>query len=98
MDNSPYSRYSKEELRLRDLLSVDRTILSNERNLLAYIRTALAVLVAGVTLIHFFESHILRVFGWTFIPVGIGILLVGFQRYRKVKQSIERFRKATDTE
>lgn len=92
MENNPYSGYSKKDLILRDVLAVDRTILSNERNLLAYIRTALAVLVAGVTLIHFFEGFILQVTGWVLIPVGVSTMAIGFRRYRKVKQTIEQFK------
>ena len=56
MKKSSYSEYSREQLLLRDMLSLDRTILSNERNLLAHIRTSLAILVGGVTLIQFFEN------------------------------------------
>lgn len=92
MESNPYSGYSKKDLILRDVLAVDRTILSNERNLLAYIRTSLAVLVAGVTLIHFFEGFILQATGWVLIPAGVSIMAIGVRRYRKVKHTIEQFK------
>ena len=92
MKHSPYSGYSKKDLMLTDLLAVDRTILANERNLLAYIRTSLGFLIAGATLIHFFKILLLQITGWVLIPLGFIILLVGIKRYRSVKYSIERIK------
>lgn len=89
MNNSPYSRFSKEDLMLRDLLAMDRTILANERNLLAYIRTSLGFMIAGATLIHFFDILFLQIAGWVLIPIGASFLLIGIRRYRAVKYSIE---------
>lgn len=82
-DDSPYDRFAEEELILRDHLAIDRTVLANERTLLAYIRTALAVFVAGASFIQFFNSSIMKILGWTFIPVGIITLIIGILRHRK---------------
>ncbi len=91
-EKTPYSRFDKEELALRDLLALDRTILSNERNLLAYIRTALGFFVAGVTLVHFFVNPFIAVVGWIFIPTGILIFLIGWKRYKTNKKMIEKLK------
>lgn len=98
MENFPYSKFTKEDLLLRDVLAVDRTILSNERNLLAYIRTSLALLVTGATLIHFFGGVLFQIAGWVFIPAGISVLVIGVNRYRNVKQTIEQFKKTSAVE
>ena len=67
----------------RDHLATDRTILANERTLLAYLRLSLTLFVAGVSFIKFFDSRILMIIGAVFIPVAIGVLLVGLRRYRR---------------
>lgn len=56
MSEKPYHNIKSgdKELILRDYLAVDRTLLANESALLSYTRTSLTMLVAGVTLTHFF--------------------------------------------
>ncbi len=56
MDESMYWQYDPEELVLRDHLAIDRTAMANERTFLAYVRTALALLVIGVTFPHFLNQ------------------------------------------
>ena len=55
MRQSPYSHYGSQALSLTDHLAIDRTILANERTLLAYLRTALGLVVIGATFLHFLE-------------------------------------------
>lgn len=88
MSESPYSKFTKEKLILRDQLAVDRTILANERTFLSYIRTALALFAAGVFSIKFFDSILIEVIGWVFVFSGIITLTIGIQRYRKMKKII----------
>lgn len=88
MKNNPYENFSKKELILRDHLAIDRTTLSNESTLLAYIRTSLAVIAAGATLIHFFDEIWVKVFGAFLVIFGITIIIVGIARYRKMQKSI----------
>lgn len=92
MGTEPYSDKKNQELVLRDVLALDRTVLANERTFLAFIRTALAIVIVGATLIHFFENAILQIAGWLFLPVGIGILVAGFLRYRKFSKRIRHFK------
>lgn len=47
-----------QSLKLVDWLALDRTRLANERTILAYSRSAFAVLVAGVSFIKIFESDL----------------------------------------
>jgi len=46
-DKNPYDRFRRDELILRDVLAIDRTILSNERTVLAYLRSALTLFIVG---------------------------------------------------
>lgn len=89
MANGPYSRFAKEDLILRDYLAADRTVLANESTFLAYIRTALTFFIAGVTFIRFFDSLLIEVVGWLFIPLGIAIFALGLWRYKRMKDMME---------
>jgi putative membrane protein len=89
---NPYSRFPKEDLILRDHLAIDRTILSNESTLLAYIRTSLAILAAGATLFHFFSEQWVKAIGIILIPIGFSLLALGYIRYKKMDESIRRIR------
>lgn len=53
---NPYKNFTTKELILRDHLAIDRTVLSNETTLFSYIRTSLALIAAGATLIHFLRE------------------------------------------
>jgi putative membrane protein len=77
-----------DELVFREQLSLDRTALSNERTFLSYIRTALAVFLTGATLIKFYASLILAIVGWGMIGGGLFIFVIGFLRYRRIKQKL----------
>lgn len=85
---SDRSNLENQELTLRDHLAIGRTTLANERTLLAYIRTAMAAFIAGVSLIKFFDSIIIEIIGWIFVPSGIITIIVGLIRFQKQKESI----------
>ena len=88
-NTSPYARFDRESLIIRDLLAIDRTVMANTRTFLAYIRTALTLFIAGVTFIHFFEPRILFLLGWLFIPVSGVVFLLGAVYYVRMKRSIK---------
>jgi inner membrane protein YidH len=83
-----YKRY-KDKLILRDVLAADRTQLANERTLLSYLRTALTLFIAGVSFIRFFDSLIVEIVGWLFIPLGAWISWIGTVRFRRMKQPLD---------
>lgn len=89
-----YENFTKEELILRDHLAIDRTVLSNESTLLAYIRTSLAVIAAGGTLIHFFSESYIDLLGAFLIISGIFILLWGYTRFKRMDKEIKKIRKS----
>ena len=80
-----------EELILRDHLALDRTRLANERTLLAYIRTALMLMVAGATAVKFVaEDPRAVVTGWLFIGVGLFVATFGTWRFLAMRKTINR--------
>ena len=85
-----YSTVSARRKILRDYLSIDRTILSNQNTFLAYLRTALTLFVSGVTFIHFFDSRVLWIVGWTFIPIGVLTAVIGLIRYNRLRIVLKR--------
>lgn len=75
---------------LRDILAIDRTRLANERTLLAYIRTAIAIAVVGASLIKFFDSKTAGISGAVFIAAAAVMLFVGILRFRHVQRDLTR--------
>ncbi|NLH16942.1 MAG: DUF202 domain-containing protein [Phycisphaerae bacterium] len=92
MAASIYSRFVKDPLILRDELAIDRTLLSNERTLLAYLRSGVALAIAGVTMTHFSQESWFWVVGLMCIPAGVVVSVIGIARYRKMDRSIRLLR------
>ncbi|MEC4685061.1 MAG: DUF202 domain-containing protein [Nitrospirota bacterium] len=89
MQDSQHSKNSREHLFLRDHLAAQRTTLANERTFLSYVRTALTLLVAGVSFIKFFGSVVIQVLGWILIPLGLFTLVKGVISFRRMARRIE---------
>jgi putative membrane protein len=78
-----------EDLILRDHLALDRTRLANERTLLAYIRTALMLLVAGATAVKFVgKTPSVIISGWLFIASGVLVAAFGTWRFLAIRRTI----------
>ncbi len=79
------------ETDLRDSLAVERTHLANERTLLSYIRTALALLAGGAMVLRFLNNDpVLMPFAWVALVVGSLVLVIGSYRFFSVKRRISR--------
>ena len=87
MDN-PYSQFDPAELILRDQLAIDRTLLANERTLMSYLRSGVALFIAGVSIIHFSHELWFTVTGFLCLPFGFFTVLFGISRFRKMDRSI----------
>ena len=83
-----YQRFIEKGLPLNDQLAAARSILANERTFLSYQRTALTLAVAGFSLIKFFDSDILTLVGWVFIPSAVITVVLGILRYVKMRDLI----------
>jgi putative membrane protein len=88
-----YHKYIDRSLPLNDQLSVTQAVMANERTLLSFLRTALAILVAGLSLIKFFELEWMVYSGWILFIVSFLTITMGIVRFSKMKaliQSIEK--------
>jgi putative membrane protein len=90
--DNPYLRFRKNELILRDELAIDRTILANERTVLSYLRGAMALIIAGVTFVHFINAGWLLYLGMSLVPFGLLIAAIGIMRYRFMNHRIQAIR------
>lgn len=85
MDRSRYLEFEPEQMILRDHLALERTAMSNERTLLAYVRTMIGVMAVGGTFIKLFEGRFFMLAGWFLICLAGLILVLGFIRYAKIE-------------
>lgn len=76
------------DLILRDWLAIERTKLANERTFLSYFRTALFILVSGVTILKIEELHPLLPMGYILVVLSPILLGIGLYRYIKVKRDL----------
>lgn len=91
-DQEFYEEFTSEQLILRDYLSIERTILTNESTFLAYIRTSLTLLVVGVTLFQLAPNNrLLQYLGIGFALFGFYLFLRGSVRSSRMKRKIDRF-------
>lgn len=77
----------EEDLILRDHLAVERTRLTNETALLAYLRTSLFLISIGLTFIKIDEFKGVAIIGWICIPLSI--ILISFGVFRFVRLNIQ---------
>lgn len=63
-------------------------MLANERTLLAYLRTTLALLLAGVTFLHFAQAVWFSVVGVACLVVGMIVLPFAVWRYRQMHSEL----------
>lgn len=85
----PYENVKPEQLILRDQLAIDRTHLANERTLLAYVRTAFMLLIAGATAIKALPADRVAVTsGWLLLGTGLVVGLFGARRFLAMRRRI----------
>ena len=88
MQSSDFEDLEETPLTTTDRLALGRTKLSNERTLLAFVRTFLAFIVAGVSLIQFFQVKLIIILGYALVVAGFIILIIGAIRFRKVRYQL----------
>jgi len=69
-------------------LAIARTVLANERTMLAIVRTALGCLIGGASLLKFFGHPGYEIVGIFLMIIAVVILCVGIRRYRTIKKLI----------
>ena len=85
---SHYTRFAADDLTLRDLLAIERTVVSNERTLLGYVRTTLALLVTGASMLKFLESTWYHVVGLVLIAVGGALFVLGLLHFVRRRRAL----------
>jgi putative membrane protein len=64
-----------------------RTMLANERTLLAYVRTSIMLAFSGISAIKIFpDDRLFLVIGIVLIPLAGGIGLFGYLHFRRVRE------------
>jgi putative membrane protein len=81
---------------LTDLLAIDRTTLANERTLLAYTRTALGLLVLGVSFLQFLQGGVYHVSAYLFCALALVVQATGIYRFVRVRNHLIRLRARGD--
>ena len=89
MPGNPYDGFQQNQLILRDHLAASRTALANERTLLAYIRTALTMLIGGASFMHFSDYALAKATGFILIPTAVVTLVTGIAKYRQVRRRVQ---------
>ncbi len=84
-----YIQFKKDELILRDYLAADRTVLANERTLMSYIRTSVALAAGGGSLIHFFNSLVTTIGGVVLIILAVVTIGWGLQRFAYYRRHLK---------
>lgn len=73
---------------LQQKMAIERTVMANERTFLSYTRTAMALIVAGLSFLHLTKSLYLGIVGAIFIPIGAFLFAFALNRFKKVQLRI----------
>jgi len=86
------NNYIKKRLISHKKLAQERTILANERNTLAYIRTGFGSFALGIAFIKLFEENIKYVYaGYGAVALGIVLIILGLVYYPLRKRKILKY-------
>ena len=77
---------------ISDNLAIERTQFANERTFLAYMRTSMGFILAGFSLIKFFEGQVYVWIGALLIPAGIILSLIGMWKFITKRTAIDQHR------
>lgn len=72
----------------RTNLATERTRLANERTFMAYGRTAFSMIIAGLSILEFFDAERYRWLGLSLIPIGVAVAILGLVRYLQKRRLI----------
>ena len=82
----------KANIEIKDTLAIERTQFANERTFLAYMRTSMVFVVAGFSLIQFFQNQIYMWVGGLFVPAGIILSVIGMWKFITKRAEIDKHR------
>lgn len=79
-----------KDLILREKLALQRTVLANQTTLLAFIRTAMYFLVAGISIHNLLDFRYSQYVQLGFIGVAALLLILGFVNYKMQSKKIKK--------
>ena len=83
------SDFGNHEPTTQERLALNRTVLANERTLLAYARTAIMIVATGATLLKLAGGEPVQVAtGGVLIGAGVGLAVWGAFRCRRLARSL----------
>jgi uncharacterized membrane protein YidH (DUF202 family) len=86
------NNHFKEAVKSHKLLAQERTVLANERNTLAYIRTGFSAFVLGIAAIKLFEDDGFFLYaGWIAVVIGVLFIILGVVYYPIRKKNIKSY-------
>lgn len=81
---------SKDQIILRDHLALQRTKLANERTLLAYVRSSLYLIIAGIAFLEMEEFQHMHYVAEVCIGVSVLIFTIGVIRYWQLQKQLNK--------
>ena len=84
----PYSKINPDDMILRDHLALERTRLANERTFMAYIRSALYLVIGGLALLQVKGFGDLKWVGMVSLGLALIFLVLGSIRFYKLKRQL----------
>jgi len=92
--DDPYDEFKREEMILRDWLALDRTVLANKRNFLAYGRTSIAMFALGIAFVKLIHHQFFEVAGFVLMALGVVVFIIGAREFMnntaRFKQLVEK--------
>ncbi|GAB3194360.1 uncharacterized membrane protein YidH (DUF202 family) [Pontibacter aydingkolensis] len=82
----------KKNSEIRDQMAIQRTIFANERTLMAYMRTAIALLGGGFAAVKLSQDLYMEIIGLILMPAGLLLAIYSLYRYVQKQKLIERQR------
>lgn len=82
---------NRDEIILRDYLSLERTKLANERTLLSYIRSSLYLLLGGIAIIQLEGFESIKFIGYISLGFTIILVIIGVYRFQKLNRQLKNY-------
>lgn len=82
---------TQDNISRTDHLALERTKLANERTFLAYFRTFVVFVSSGFVILKVDALENLIFLGYTFIVMGIALLIIGVIRFLYVRKRIAKY-------
>jgi putative membrane protein len=78
----------QNELILRDILAIDRTVLANQRTLLAYIKLGILLESTAVGTYYLAKKEVFGMVEWLLSGFGMLAIVLGFTVYFRMRKKI----------